>query len=134
MNQVKNINILEVAKGAVQEKIDSRMREIMENLQDPNCDYKASRTLTIKLTFKNRDDTRFQVDVTAQAEAKLAPVRPISTMLYSELRDGEVVCAEASNPREQIPGQVAIGDEQGTQATNMINMAEAKAKKEAANG
>lgn len=123
MNQVKKINILEVSRGALMEQIDFEIKKVLDNLQDPNTDWKAARSLEIKLTFQNKDDKREVVDVASQAKAKLVPNMPLKTMLYSEIVNGEVLAAELSKPD---PRQVTFEEEQGTATTNMINMADAK--------
>lgn len=123
MNQVKHINILEVAKGALAEQIDIELRKIMENLQDPNTDYKPVRELTIKVKLKNLDERRTVVGMTAQAKATTAPNTPIGVMLFSETTQNGVVVAEAN---KHDPNQVSFDEEAGQAVTNVLNMAERK--------
>ena len=99
----------------------------MENMVDLNCDFKPARTLTIKVKFKNMDDKRDQVAMVAQASSTLVANNPIGSLLYTEITPNGVIAAELNKPD---PRQVSFEEEQGTATTNMINMAEAKARKE----
>jgi hypothetical protein len=120
-NQVKNINILEVSRGAIMEQIDIEMKKILDNLLDPNTDHKPARTLNVKVTFKCVDDKRDLVNMNSQAKATLVANMPVGTMLYTEISNGKVMAAELNKPD---PNQVSIDEEQGTATTNMINIAE----------
>jgi hypothetical protein len=123
-NQVKNINILEVSQGAIREQIDIEIKKLLDNLLDPNTDYKAGRALTIKLKFKNRNDKRDIVDLSGQAQATLAPSVPISASLYTEYTKNGIVAAELTKPD---PNQISIDEERGESTTNIIDM-KARAK------
>ena len=80
-NQVQNINILQVARGAIMEQIEIEMARIMDNLVNPNTNWKETRKLEIKLEFKNVDERRETVTMAGQAKAKLSPNTPIGVML-----------------------------------------------------
>jgi hypothetical protein len=121
-NQVKNINVLEVARGAIMEQIEIEMKKIIENLNDPNTDWKAVRELGIKLSFKNTDERRQTVQMAGQAKAKLTPNTPIGTLIYTELTTSGVVAVELNKPD---PNQISIDEEQGMATTNIIKMRKA---------
>ena len=122
-NQVQNINILQVAKGAIMEQIEVEMAKIMDNLVDPNTSWKESRKLEIKLEFKNIDERRESVAMAGQAKSKLSPNTPIGVLLYSHLTtDGGIVAIELNKPD---PNQLTFDEEQGLATTNVINMRKA---------
>lgn len=50
-------SILQMARGAIQERADYEITKILENILDPNTSATAARKLTITLTLKP-DDTR----------------------------------------------------------------------------
>lgn len=85
----------ELAGGAVKEKFDQAITEVLENMQDPNTAAKCKRAVTIKLTFdqnEQRTESQLDVDVTT----KLAPHGGVSTRIGidKDLRTGEVFAAE----------------------------------------
>ena len=80
MSTTKNVNILELAKGAIAEQIDIEVAKAMANIVDPNTDAKTARKLTVTITLKP-DENRETISISAQAKAALAPIKPISTTL-----------------------------------------------------
>lgn len=77
--QMSEVNILELAKGAIQEQINCEMGKVMANIVDPNTDAKTARKLTITLTMKP-DENREIINFSAQIKAVLAPIKPTSAM------------------------------------------------------
>lgn len=103
-------SLSELMDGGVEERFNSKMDEVWENVQDPNTDPKAKREICIKIVIKpndRRDSADFQVSVTN----KLAQPMPLSqTVLLSFNADGSVTATERT---EQIPGQIKMdGTEQ----------------------
>ncbi len=102
------IYLSEFAGGSLQEKADAAMREVVENMQNPNTPWKVKRQINIKIAFaqnEERDDCAVEVSVST----KLAPVSPVLTRMAigRDLRDGRV-CAEEYG--KQIRGQMSIDD------------------------
>ncbi len=102
------IYLSEFAGGSLQEKADAAMREVLENMQNPNTPWKAERQINIKLSFEQnmeRDDATVEVSVST----KLAPVSPVLTRMAigRDLRDGKVYVEEYG---KQIRGQMSFGD------------------------
>lgn len=101
----KNIDrssILQMARGAFQERVDYEMGRVVDNILDLNTKATAKRkiTLTIELT---PDDERQTISVAVQAKATLAPTNPVATALcITSDGNGEMVVAEMV---PQIPGQ-----------------------------
>ena len=52
-----DLNISELAEGAVQEKIDQEVRKIVANILDVNTAFKPSRKLIVEVEFSS-DSTR----------------------------------------------------------------------------
>ena len=50
------INLESFADGALAEKVNMALKEVLENIKDPNTDYKAKRKLTIDLIFTSGED------------------------------------------------------------------------------
>lgn len=74
------LNLKDLANGALQEKADTAMRKVLENMQDPNTPWKNKRQINIKIAFvqnEGRDDAAVEVSV----DTKLAPVSPVVTRM-----------------------------------------------------
>lgn len=99
-------SILQMAKGAIQERVDYEMRRVVDNILDENTKATAKRkiTLTVELI---PDDERQKINVSVVAKSALAPTNPIATSLYiaGDAR-GEMVIAEMV---PQVPGQMFMG-------------------------
>lgn len=110
-----DVNLSTLAGGAVQQKFNRELTKVIENMKDPNTSYSASRSINIKLTFKQgemRDDAHVDIAVTS----KLAGVINASTSfaLGQNLENGEVEVREYG---KQIPGQMSIEDASPAQPT-----------------
>jgi len=104
MNQAKSDSLLEMARGAIIERVDYEAMKIFENIEDPNTDYKAKRKIQVTLVFQPDDDGRESIKMSTEAKTTLAPTVPIVTRLYM-VRD------ENRNPMiveavRQTPGQL----------------------------
>ena len=105
MNKVK---LEGFAGGALQEKFDDAMEKVLTNLMDPNTPWKSKRKISVEITFtqnEDRDDTVVNVSVVP----KLAPVKPIETMMAigKDLATGKVFAEEYG---KQIRGQMTLDD------------------------
>ena len=93
-------SILQMCRGAFQERVDYEMPHLMENIFDPNTAAKAKRKVTITLELCP-DDTRQNIVVNCLVKTTLAPSNPATTMLYAV--DEHTVVEMVP----QIPGQLA---------------------------
>lgn len=101
----KNINLEDFANGALAERFNIALKEVLENLKDPNTDYKKKRKLTMELVLST-NEAREITSVDIVAKTKLCPAKPITTSLLMDMNfDGEVI---ASEYKKQIPGQVTM--------------------------
>lgn len=95
----KQINVLELAHGAIAEQISNELGKVLANLMDPNTDTKTKRKLAVTLTFEV-DENREYVECTAQAAATLAKVKPIATKLVLDTDHlGRPVVAELNRDK-----------------------------------
>lgn len=112
---MENIELVEMMGGALQEQFAKAFERVIDNLQNPNTPYKATREITIKLKFtqnEQRDDVKCGVSVTE----KLAAHSPMETSfaIGKDLRTGEVFAKEYG---KQVRGQIAM--EMETSAANV---------------
>ena len=110
-----DINILQLAQGAVQEKLDREFEKVFENIQDPNVNAIAKRTITLKIDLVP-DDVRQVVKTNVTATSKLAPTDPVATTILTG-KDLTTNKIEAHELQSGVPGQTYI-DEKGDLRTD----------------
>lgn len=109
MEKSNQKSILEMARGAIQERADYEMSRIIDNIGDVNTAPTKKRTLTLTVEFTPNAE-RDQVAVSVVAQSKLQPTNAVTTSLYIADGDDGVKAYEMV---PQIPGQQAIsGKEQ----------------------
>ena len=101
-------SLLQMAKGAIQERVDYEVTRVVDNLLDMNTEAKAKRKVVLTLVMTTDDDRRV-VKVEASAKSSLAPVTPIGTSLVITADgNGEMMLAEII---PQVPGQISMTGE-----------------------
>lgn len=68
-------SILQMARGAIQERADYEMSSLLNNILDPNTSATAARKLTITLTLKP-DDTRQNIIRLSTSPTRTEPQIP----------------------------------------------------------
>lgn len=124
-----DINILKLAQGAVQEKLDREFEKVFENIQDPNVTATAKRTITLKIDLVP-DDVRQVVKTNVTATSKLAPTDPVTTTILTG-KDLTTNKIEARELQSGVPGQTYI-DEKGdlrTDTGDPVDVIEKETKK-----
>lgn len=107
------LDLENVAGGALQEKAQQAIAEVVENLQDPDTPWKNKREVVIRLAFtqnEDRDDATCEISVSK----KLAQVKPVETKfsIGKDLRDGDIYMEEYG---PQVRGQMCLDDWQKEQ-------------------
>lgn len=106
--QIKKLD--ELMDGALTERFNQVLDEVMRNAVDPNTDPKAKRQVKIVIDVipnERRDTASFKTHV----ESKVAPRAPISQVVFLHVADdGSITATEVTN---QLPGQTRMdGTEQ----------------------
>lgn len=103
-------SLLQMAKGAIQERVDYEVSRVVDNILDMNTEAKVKRKVTLTIVMVP-DDDRQVVKIEASAKSTLAPVVPVGTSLVITADgNGEMMLAEIV---PQVPGQISMnGDEQ----------------------
>ncbi len=107
-------SIVDMAQGAIKERVDYEMSHILDNIRDPNTRADRKRTLTLNLVF-SPDADRKQIAVSVTAKSKLEPTNPVATALYIT---GDSVVEMVP----QIPGQQNVygGEQEKPAALRLI--------------
>jgi len=105
MSQDVRSSLLQMAKGAIQERVDYEVSKVIDNILDANTDPTAKRKVTLTVEMKP-DEDRQVVKITATAKSTLAPTVPVGTSLViTSDGNGEMMLAEIV---PQVPGQVSM--------------------------
>ena len=109
-NEVQRSSLLQMAKGAIQERVDYEVSRVVDNILDMNTEAKAKRKVVLTVEMIP-DADRQVVKITASAKSTLAPVTPVGTSLVITADgNGEMILAEII---PQVPGQINMdGEEQ----------------------
>lgn len=112
-------SILQMARGAFQERVDLEMAKVIDNILDPNTKPTQKRKLTLTIEF-SPDDERQNIGVGFTVKPTLAPLVPARTTLWvaGENSTGECQVVEMV---PQVPGQMSLdGEEQEAPASLKI--------------
>lgn len=106
-------SLLEMAGGAIMERMDYETARVIDNIMDPNTDPTAKRKITLTLELKP-DKNRQMIEVNVTAKSNLTPTMPVPISLYTGWENGQFVAVEMGSG---IPGQTNMyGTEQADRA------------------
>ena len=106
-NDVRS-SLLQMAKGAIQERVDYEVSRVVDNILDMNTEAKVKRKVVLTIVMVP-DDDRQVVKIEASAKSTLAPVVPVGTSLVITADgNGEMILAEIV---PQVPGQLNMTGE-----------------------
>ena len=112
-------SIIELAGGAVLERIDSEMARVMANIMDFQTDPKKARTITVKVSLKPKYQLRRDIIVDFEVSSKLAPREALTTVLETET-DEATGLWRAVEKSGGLPGQMRMDEtEEAVQAVRM---------------
>lgn len=102
----KTTSILQMARGAIQERVDYEVSKVVDNILDLNTDPTAKRKITLTIELKPDENRQF-IKIAASSKSQLAPVLPVGTTLgIASVPDtGEMILVETT---PQVPGQVSM--------------------------
>lgn len=106
---IKN-SILDMATGAIKERVDYDVAKVIDNILDLNTKAQAKRKITLTIEFAP-DENRKRISISVTSKATLCPTNPVSTALaFVPNQKGEAQLVEMV---PQVPGQMALdGSEQ----------------------
>lgn len=90
------ITLESIGNGALAEKFQDAMAQVVQNTCDPNTDATKKRKLKVELVFTPDKNDRAKCSMESKVEATLAPTKPlISTVLMGLDTDtGEIAAVE----------------------------------------
>ena len=95
-----NVDLDAFAGGALSEKFNIALEQVVRNLLDTNTSFKTKRKITVEVEFLQNEE-RNCVDVFIACKAKLAPQTPVITKfaIGKDLRSGSIMAEEYGMPR-----------------------------------
>lgn len=98
----KMINLETLADGALAEKVNVALKEVLNNIADPNTEWKTKRKLTVDITFVAQEDRELAL-LDIQTKTKLAPPKSVGTkIIIGTDGKGGIIASEFG---KQLPGQ-----------------------------
>lgn len=94
------VTLVTIADGAALELFHKALRDVLQNIDDPNTDAEARRSIVLQFNFTT-DDERRMAPVEVKCSTKLAGIKGASTMLYVGRHHGELVAVE-HNPKQEL--------------------------------
>lgn len=100
-----NITLSTMKEGGVEEQFQTALLQVLRNIEDPNTDPKAKRTITVKIEITPTPD-RGLLMVDAAVTSKLASNRPVATaFLLKQQEDGAPFAFEPIQENLEFPAQ-----------------------------
>ena len=107
--KMPKIDLGTFANGSLAERFDLELQKALENIADPNTDFKTARKITMEVTLKAADDNRDVISTSVRAKIKLAPARDIETTILMDMdTKGKIVGSEL---KSGVKGQTFIDNE-----------------------
>jgi hypothetical protein len=105
-----NFDLNTFSGGALRDKFNKAMAEVIENLVDPNTPFKDKRAITLTITFEQTEE-RDDAVIIVSSKTKLANELPVKTGLFMEkdLSTGEIFFEEHFS-KKAIKGQSKLDD------------------------
>lgn len=99
-------SILQMAKGAIEERVDYEVNRVVDNILDQNTKATGKRKIVLTIEFLP-DDAREMIGVSVTAKSTLQATNPVTTSLcITNDYNGEMCVAEMV---PQVPGQMNMG-------------------------
>lgn len=96
--------------GAVQERINRAIKQVVDNILDPNTDPKKKREIDLKLVFSPNEDDREDVSVEARVTTKIASEQGVTTQLYVTKDPGSGKVNVTEYVKGAIKGQMTLDE------------------------
>ncbi|HBF3744071.1 TPA: hypothetical protein KOS27_002588 [Clostridioides difficile] len=100
------ITLEKFAGGVLKEKFNTELQKVLDNIADPNTDFKKTRKISLEIVFKaNEDRDLAEVDIKSKATIVEAKATTTKVIIGKDLETGRV---EASEFKNQVAGQLVM--------------------------
>jgi len=98
----QTVNLTNLAEGAAGELFDAAFKKVLENIDDPNTDWKKPRRITLQITVYT-DELRKNGEIEVACNTKLPGVKPVNTRIFMGRHLGKLAAVEALHQEELFP-------------------------------
>lgn len=95
MEKTEIVTLESLSGGAVGERFNIALSEVLDNIIDPNTSATEERAITLKFKIKP-DEEREVCSIKISSEVKLAPISPLKTIIFVGKQNGKGVACERS--------------------------------------
>lgn len=96
------VTLSTLSDGAAEELFQAALSQLLENVQDPNTDAKAKRSILLRIDVR-ADENRRAAQLDIACATKLAGVRPVGTRIFLGRHQGSVAAVEQLHQEEIFP-------------------------------
>jgi len=122
VNKTEIVSLETLRGGAVSERFDIALQNVLDNILDPNTEPEKTRSITLKFSIKPNKDRDFCA-VSISSDVKLAPISSLGTEFFIGKQNGKLVACERSLRQTDMLAETPLPD----------NVTPLPTKKEAAN-
>ena len=90
---LENVTLDTIGKGGAQEKFEIELAKVLENIRDPNTEWKGKRKITLTVEFVPKEN-RAEADLITNVVGTLAPMKPVISTIFFGLQEGQLKAAE----------------------------------------
>lgn len=98
----RHLKLSTLAGGVAEELFQNELDRVLNNLDDPNTDHKAARSITLSFVF-HTDEERRVSNVAIRSSSKLAGVKSRSTVIFLGRQQGVMTAVEQLTQEELFP-------------------------------
>jgi hypothetical protein len=95
VNKTEIVSLETLREGAVSERFNIALQEVLDNILDPNTEPEKARAITLKFSIKPNKDRDFCA-VSISSDVKLAPISSLGTEFFIGKQNGKLVACERS--------------------------------------
>lgn len=101
MSEQQEVMLETLADGAAKDLFESAFRQALENIDDPNTDWKKPRRISLVFTIRT-DETRKMGDVEVACSTKFPGVKAVGTRIFMGKVKGRLAAVEALHQEEMF--------------------------------
>ncbi|MDD5006340.1 MAG: replication terminator protein [Candidatus Omnitrophica bacterium] len=109
MNKTEIVSLETLKEGAVSERFNIALQEVLDNILDPNTEPVKARSINLKFSFKPNQDRDFCA-VSISSDVKLAPISSLGTEFFIGKQDGKLVACERSLRQTNLLADTPLPD------------------------
>lgn len=103
----KTITLNDLGDGAAEELFQAALSQVLANIDDPNTEAKARRSISLTFSFGVEEDRRAG-KIGISCSTKLAGVRPASATVFLGRHKGKLAAVAGPSQSEMFPSPIGV--------------------------